>query len=191
MTAFRAGEIQSKSKNRSCLYLNSHLTLLDHSQRSISLVFCPIFKWNLSKNCDLHLSTSTRTKNIEKSVQNMPSKFKAALIFLLKMGKTRIVPTACFWGHFCHVLTEGTRLPQAKLLSNWGRRVAQQGLLLSREASPPFKDRANIPPKMLEGQGNAEKKTRERTQAAAQPASLLQEENPTTAVGHSVCLQEE
>lgn len=30
------------------------------------LVFCPIFKWNLLKNCNLHLSTSTRTKYIEK-----------------------------------------------------------------------------------------------------------------------------
>lgn len=31
------------------------------------LVFGAIFKWNLLKNCNLHLSTSTRTKYIEKS----------------------------------------------------------------------------------------------------------------------------
>lgn len=46
--------------------------------------------------------------------------------------------------------------PQAKLLSNTGRRVAGHSLLLSQEASPTSKDRANTPHKTLEGQGNAD-----------------------------------
>lgn len=83
ISTFKAGEVQCKLKNWSCLYLNGRLTFPDHIQRSISLVLCPIFKWNLSKSCSLHLSTPTRTKYIKKSFQNMPSQFKAAFIFML------------------------------------------------------------------------------------------------------------
>lgn len=65
ISTFKAGEIQCKLKNWSCLYLNGGVTFPDLIQ-IIFLVFCPIFKWNLLKNCNLHLSTSTRTKYIEK-----------------------------------------------------------------------------------------------------------------------------
>lgn len=67
ISTFKAGEIKCKLKNWSCLYLNGRITFPDLIQRAGFLVFCPIFKWNLLKNCNLHLSISTRTKYIEKS----------------------------------------------------------------------------------------------------------------------------
>lgn len=67
ISTFRAGEIKCKLKNWSCLYLNGRITLPDLIQRTFFLVFCPIFKWNLLKNCNLPHSISTRTKYIEKS----------------------------------------------------------------------------------------------------------------------------
>lgn len=66
ISTFKAGEIQCKLKNWSCLYLNGGVTFPDHIQRSFFLLLDPIFKWNLLKNCNLHLSTSTRTEYIEK-----------------------------------------------------------------------------------------------------------------------------
>lgn len=66
ISTFKAGEIQCKLKNWSCLYLNSGVTFPDLIQRSVFLLFGPIFKWNLLKNCNLHLSTSTRIEYIEK-----------------------------------------------------------------------------------------------------------------------------
>lgn len=86
----------------------------------------------------------------------MPSKFKEAFIFMLQMGEDRIAPAACPQGHFYCVLTGGMGPPQGKLLSNRGRRAARHSSLLSQEASPTFKDRANTPRKMLEGQGYAD-----------------------------------
>lgn len=79
--------------------------------------------------------------------------------------------------------------PQAKLLSNRGRRVAGHSLLLSQEASPTSKDRANTPHKTLEGQGNADESEKKWIQVTHQPVSHPQEENPATNMGHSLCLQ--
>lgn len=106
------------------------------------------------KNCKHHLSTSTRSKEIEKTSQNgLPS--------LQKNSFSR-----CRWGRMGLLsqpalgalsttfgLTERMGLPRGKLLSNWGR----SSLFLSQEESSPFKDRANTPCKMLEGQGNADR----------------------------------
>lgn len=79
--------------------------------------------------------------------------------------------------------------PQAKLLNNRGRRVAGHSLLLSQEASPTSKDRANTPRKTLEGQGNAGESEKKWIQVTHQPVSHPQEENLATNVGRSLCLQ--
>lgn len=106
------------------------------------------------KNRKHHLSTSTRSKEIEKPSQNgLPS--------LQKNSFSR-----CRWGRMGLLsqpalgalsttfgLTERMGLPRGKLLSNWGRSSS----FLSQEESSPFKDRANTPCKMLEGQGNADR----------------------------------
>lgn len=86
----------------------------------------------------------------------MPSKFKKAFIFMLQTGEDRIAPMACSQGHFYRVLTGGMGPPRGKLLSNRGQRAAGLSSLLAQGESPTFKDRANIPHKMLEAQGNAD-----------------------------------
>lgn len=94
----------------------------------------------------------------------------------------------CSQGHFTMIFW-GMGPPQAKLLSNRGRRAAGHSLLLSQEASPRSKDRANTPRKTLEGQGNADESEKKWIQLTHQPVSHPQEENPATTVGRSLCLQ--
>lgn len=83
----------------------------------------------------------------------------------------------------------GTGPPLAKLLSNRGRRAAGHSLLLSQEASPTPKDRANTPRKTLEGQGNADESEKKWIQVTHQPDSHPQEGSPATNVGHRLGLQ--
>lgn len=100
------------------------------------------------------------------------------------MGGTGLLP-----GTLLPWFSGGTGPPLAKLLSNRGRRAAGHSLLLSQEASPTSKDRANTPCKTLEGQGNADESEKKWIQVTHQPVSHPQEESPATNVGRSLCLQ--
>lgn len=149
ISTFKAGEIQCKLKNWSCLYLNGGVTFPDLIQITLFSFWCFVpflngTSWRTATFTSAHLQGQNILRN----------NFKACLPNLEKHSFHALDGgTGLLSGTLLPGFSGGMGPPQAKLLSNRGRRAAGHSLLLSQQASPTSKDRANTPRKTLEGQG--------------------------------------